>query len=157
MAQIWFKLEQKHLPPCLDSRKGPKPFRIGLKRGIVPCAHLSDLVKGYKLILRAFGFAHVVYDANVAMAQIEEDVRFSYNDEDENIINRQRNDWDDNMGENDQKKDQSNTSNSDTLDDVTSKGSKRKRSYGSNSTTTQTNSKPMVPSLQQCHEHLEER
>ena len=57
-----------------------------------------------------------MYDANVAMAQIEEDVRFSYNDKDENIINSQRNDWDNNMGENDQKKDQSNTSNSDTLD-----------------------------------------
>ena len=35
-----------------------------------------------------------MYDANVSMTQIEEDVRFSYNDKDENIINSQRNDWD---------------------------------------------------------------
>lgn len=45
---------------------------------MVPSQHLEELVKGYKLSLRSFGFAPVVYDDNVlGMTQIEEEVSFS--------------------------------------------------------------------------------
>jgi len=43
------------------------------KRGLVSSDHLADLAKGYKLALRAFGFAPIVYSKGVAMTQLEED------------------------------------------------------------------------------------
>ena len=63
------------------------------RRSMVRNQLYDELVKGYKMSLRAFGFAPVVYDAKVnGMTQIEEEVSFSLNSHDYNNDNDNDND-----------------------------------------------------------------
>jgi hypothetical protein len=58
------------------------------KRGLVPSDHLADLVKGFKLTMRAFGFAPVVYSEGMAMTQlVDDDVSYSDDEADGEKIN----------------------------------------------------------------------
>jgi len=103
------------------------------KRSMVSSNHLEELVKGYKLALRSFGLAPVVYDKNVGMTQIEEEVSFSiddYNDDDDHD-----DDHNDNGG--------------DTYENIIDKQQR------SSSNESGMNKKKPGPSLLQCYEHLE--
>jgi len=153
------KRKKKPSFACGFGRKCPICKMECSKRGMVSSEQLSDLVKGYKLSLRSFGFAPIVFGNGLGMTQIEEDYTFLNEEMDEKKDKKEVNITTSLESGIDKE-----GCNGGLLNSKTLAGKKRGRDIidkdaskndDDNTSFKKRNVIKMPPSLQQCHEHLE--